>query len=58
MRAHPDYATAHYLMANMLAARSAFPEAAQQYQAYLREAPHGPQADQARARLQYVRRQH
>ncbi len=57
LAAHRDYATAHYLLANMLAARRAFPDAAQHYQAYLRAEPNGPQAAQARARLQFVRRQ-
>ncbi len=51
----PRYATAHYLLANMLAAREAFGDAATHYQAYLRIEPDGPQADQARARLTYVR---
>ncbi len=51
-----DYATAHYLLANMMAARDAFADAAQHYQAYLRIAPNGPQAAEARARLAAVRR--
>ncbi|HJL19757.1 MAG TPA: tetratricopeptide repeat protein [Sandaracinaceae bacterium LLY-WYZ-13_1] len=55
LESHDDYATAHYLLANMLAAREAFDEAASHYQAYLRAAPDGPMADQARARLEHVR---
>lgn len=51
-----DYATAHYLLANMLAAREAFTEAARHYREYLRVAPDGPEATQARARLEHVRR--
>lgn len=57
MRQRPEYATAHYLLANMLASRRAFREAATEYQAYLRAAPNGPQAAEARARLDFVRRQ-
>jgi TolA-binding protein len=57
LRRHADYATAHYLLANMLASRRAFRDAAQEYQAYLRLAPNGPQAAEARARLEHVRRQ-
>lgn len=55
LEAHADYATAHYLLANMLAAREAFDEAARHYEAYLRLAPDGPQAAPARARLEHVR---
>lgn len=57
LRQSPEYATAHYLLANMLASRRAFREAAAEYQAYLRAAPNGPQAAEARARLEFVRRQ-
>lgn len=57
LRRSPDYATAHYLLANMLASRRAYREAAAAYQAYLRAEPNGPQAAEARARLEYVRRQ-
>lgn len=53
--AHSDYAIAHYLLANMLAAREAFADAATHYQSYLRIDPDGPQADGARARLRHVR---
>lgn len=52
---HSRYATAHYLLANMLAAREAFREAGRHYQAYLRLEPDGPQAEQARGRLEHVR---
>ena len=51
------YADGHYLLANMLAARQAWREAARHYQAYLRLDPDGPQAEQARGRLQHVRSQ-
>jgi len=50
-----DYADGHYLLANMLAAREAFAEAARHYQRYLRLEPDGPQAAQARGRLEHVR---
>ncbi len=50
-----DYADGHYLLANMLAARQAFPQAARHYQRYLRLEPNGPQAAQARGRLEHVR---
>jgi len=51
------YADGHYLLANMLAARQAWDEAAAHYQRYLRLDPDGPQAENARARLQHVRSQ-
>lgn len=50
-----DFALAHYLLANMLAAREAWADAATEYQAYLRAAPSGEQAGDARQRLEYVR---
>lgn len=53
--AQPRYATAHYLLANMLAAREAFGEAARHYQAYLRLEPDGDLAEEARGRLRHVR---
>lgn len=53
----PGFATAHYLLANMLAARRAFDDAGRAYQAYLRAEPDGPHAEQARGRLQFVRQQ-
>lgn len=57
IRRAPNFATAHYLLANMLAARQAFDDAARSYQAYLRAEPDGPHAEQARGRLNFVRQQ-
>ncbi len=51
----PSYASAHYLLANVLAAREAWREAAREYEAYLRAEPRGADADEARGRLDYVR---
>lgn len=51
----PEFATAHYLLANMLAAREAWAEAAAEYEAFLRAAPTAPEAAEARERLAYVR---
>jgi Tfp pilus assembly protein PilF len=56
LAAHDDFAIAHYLIANMQAQRAAYADAARHYQAYLRLEPNGPQAAQARERLQRVRR--
>lgn len=53
----PSYATSHYLLANMLAARQAWTEAATEYQAFLRAAPSAPEAADARGRLNYVQHQ-
>lgn len=58
LASEPSYATTHYLLANMLAARQAWPEAAAEYQAFLRAAPDAPEASDARGRLSYVQRQH
>jgi len=49
-----NYAIAHYLIANMLAATRENAEAAEHYRAYLRLNPKGPQADRARERLKLV----
>lgn len=57
LRDESGYATAHYLLANMLAARAAWRDAGRHYQAYLRAAPEGEHAEQARGRLAFVRRQ-
>jgi protein O-GlcNAc transferase len=54
----PSYASAHYLLANMLAAREAWSDAATEYETFLRVAPSAPEASQARGRLTYVRAQH
>lgn len=48
------YATAHYLMGNMLAADKKFGEAKQHYEQYLKLAPTGEQADRARERLAVI----
>ena len=53
-----SYATSHYLLANMLAARQAWSDAATEYQAFLRAAPSAPEAGDARGRLTYVQHQH
>lgn len=50
------YATAHYLLANMLAADRRFPEASQHYQRYLKLAPDGEQAKLARERLDVIQK--
>ncbi|MGE0790567.1 MAG: tetratricopeptide repeat protein [Sandaracinaceae bacterium] len=55
--AQPRYATAHFVLANMLAARRAFADAGREYQAYLRIDPQGEHAEEARGRLAFVRRQ-
>jgi len=52
------YATSHYLLANMLAARQAWADAAAEYEAFLRAAPSAPEASDARGRLGYVQHQH
>jgi tetratricopeptide (TPR) repeat protein len=51
----PDFATAHYLLANALAAREAWREAAAEYEAFLRADPRAPEAAEARRRLEFVR---
>ena len=56
--AEPSYASAHYLLANMLAARQAWADAATEYETFLRVAPRAPEASEARGRLTYVRAQH
>jgi tetratricopeptide (TPR) repeat protein len=52
-----DYPDAHWVLANMLAARQAWPEAAREYETFLRMAPDAPEAAEARGRLAYVGRQ-
>lgn len=52
-----SYAPSHYLLGNMLAARRAWSDAAREYDAYLRAAPRGEDAAEARGRLSYVRSQ-
>jgi Tfp pilus assembly protein PilF len=53
----PSYATSHYLLANMYAAREAWTDAAREYDAFLRAAPTAPEAAEARRRLTFVRAQ-
>lgn len=55
LRDEPTYPDAHWVLANMLAARESWREAADHYQTFLRMAPNAPEAEQARARLEYVR---
>lgn len=50
------YATAHYLLGNVLAAQQQWQEAERQFQRYLQLEPDGPHAAQARERLEIVRR--
>ena len=52
------YATAHYLLANMLAAEHQFGEAKRHYERYLKLAPTGEHAARARERLGVIARQH
>jgi Tfp pilus assembly protein PilF len=51
------YATAHYLLANLLASEQRFPEAKQHYERYLKLEPSGDQAAQARERLAVIQNQ-
>jgi protein O-GlcNAc transferase len=51
----PTFHSAHYLLANMLAAREAWADAAREYEAFLRAEPSAPEASEARRRLEYVR---
>jgi protein O-GlcNAc transferase len=48
------YATAHYLLGNMLAADKRFPEAKQHYERYLKLEPNGEQAARAKERLAVI----
>jgi len=50
----PKYATAHYLLANMLAGRGALKDAASHFKRYLELEPKGPMAQKARERLQRI----
>jgi tetratricopeptide (TPR) repeat protein len=49
-----SYATAHYLLGNMLAADHRFAEAKQHYQRYLQLEPSGEQAARAKERLAVI----
>ena len=51
LAADERYATAHYLLANMLAGRGAFADAIPHYERYLALEPQGAQAQEARERL-------
>jgi Flp pilus assembly protein TadD len=57
LKLEDTYATAHYLLANMLASDSQFPEAKQHYERYLKLAPTGEQAERARERLAVIAKQ-
>jgi Tfp pilus assembly protein PilF len=50
------YATAHYLLGNMLASDQKFPEAKKHYERYLKLAPNGDQAPRARERLAVIQK--
>jgi Tfp pilus assembly protein PilF len=50
------YATAHYLLANMLAADQRFADAKKHYERYLKLAPTGDQADRAKERLALIQK--
>jgi Tfp pilus assembly protein PilF len=55
LAADERYATAHYLLANMLAGRGALAEAITHFERYLALEPRGPQADEARTRRDRAR---
>ncbi|HET6332707.1 MAG TPA: tetratricopeptide repeat protein [Polyangiales bacterium] len=57
LQGDPKYALAHYLKGNMLAADKKFPEAKSEFETYLKLAPSGEQASNARARLQVIAQQ-
>jgi len=52
----PRYATAHYLLGNMLAGDGEYGEAIRHYRRYLALEPNGPMAERARERIQAARR--
>jgi Flp pilus assembly protein TadD len=52
----PRYATAHYLLANMLAGAQRGAEARKHYERYLALEPKGPNAAQARERIEILKR--
>ncbi len=52
----PRYATAHYLLGNMLAGDGQYGEAIRHYRRYLALEPNGPMADRARERIGAARR--
>ncbi|MDD9944976.1 MAG: tetratricopeptide repeat protein [Myxococcales bacterium] len=52
----PDYATAHYLLGNMLAADRRLAEATTHYERYLALAPEGPYASRAKERIAVIKR--
>jgi superkiller protein 3 len=51
LKSNPGYATAHYLLGNMLAGAGRFAQARKHYQRYLKLAPDGPHVARARERL-------
>lgn len=52
----PRYATAHYLLGNMLAGDGAYAEAIRHYRRYLALEPSGPMAERCRERIEAARR--
>jgi Tfp pilus assembly protein PilF len=54
LQSDPKYALAHYLKGNMLAADKKFSEAKTEFETYLKLAPTGEQAANAKARLQMI----
>jgi Tfp pilus assembly protein PilF len=57
LQADPKYALAHYLKGNMLAADKKFTEAKTEFETYLKLAPSGEQAANAKTRLQVIAQQ-
>jgi Tfp pilus assembly protein PilF len=51
-----NYATAHYLLANMLASDQRFADAKKHYERYLKLAPNGSEAEKARERLAVIQK--
>jgi protein O-GlcNAc transferase len=51
-----QYATAHYLLGNMLASDQKFAEAKKHYERYLKLAPNGEQAERAKERLAVIQK--
>jgi tetratricopeptide (TPR) repeat protein len=56
LKLDPKYATAHYLMGNMLAGDKAFDKARKHYQDYLKLEPNGEQAARAKERLEQLKK--
>lgn len=56
LRKDESYATAHYLLANMLASDQKFADAKKHYERYLKLAPNGSEAQKARERLAVIQK--